>query len=118
MTSNALGQSFLLEMAPIFGDRRMAAETVVKLEQWPAVRLMTGATFILHRPMLWKSFAFEGHRRMTAQTGLLLGFQSVPIILGGELVASRAVKRLHAADIGARLGMASSAFFRGRFDGV
>lgn len=117
MTSNALGQSFLLEMALIFGDRRMACQAIGEAQERPAMRLMAGATFILHRPMFWKRFSFERHARMAAQTGFFLGFQSLPVVLGGKLVASRAMKCLHAADIRARFGMTSGAFRRG-FDRV
>jgi hypothetical protein len=35
MTSKALGQSFLLEMALIFGDRRMACQAIGEAQERP-----------------------------------------------------------------------------------
>jgi hypothetical protein len=68
--------------------------------------------------MFRKGFPFEGHPRMAAQTGILLGFQSVPIVFGGKLVAIGAMECLHTADIRTRFGMTSGAFFGGWFDRV
>ena len=79
---------------------------------------MADTALKLHRSMIRKRFSFERHRGMTAQTGILLRFQSLAVVLGGKLVAGRAMKRLHATDVRARFGMTGGAFFRRRFDRV
>ena len=118
MTVDALGQSFLVKMPAILSNRRMAAETIVKLEQGLTVRFMACAAFILHRSLFWKGFPFQRNSGMATGASFLLGFQSVAVVFGGKLVASRAMECLHAANIRARSGVASSAFLGGWFDRV
>ena len=117
MTADAIGQSLLLKMPPILRDCQMAAEAVVKLEQWLAVRLMAGAAFILHRRLGRKRFPLKGHARMAGRASFLFGLEPI-FVLGEKLVAGGAVKRLHPADIRARLGVTSGTFFGRRFDRV
>ena len=117
MTSNTLGQSFLLKMTTVVGDLSVTLQTIRKLQQWTAVRLMASAAFILHRRLRWKRFPFQRHARMAGRASFLFGLEPI-CVLGEKLVAGGAVKRLHAADIRARLGMAGRAFFGRRFDRV
>lgn len=74
MTIDTIGQSLLFKMPPIYGDCRMAAETVVKLEQGSAMRLVARVTFKLHCAMLWKSLSLQRHGGMAARASFLLWF--------------------------------------------
>lgn len=91
MTTDALGQSLSVKMPAVLGDRPMAAEAVIELEQRPAVRFMAHAALILHRPICRKGLPFERHRRMAAQTGILFGLESVAGVFGHEFVAGGTV---------------------------
>lgn len=59
MTSDAIGQSLLLKMAPVFRDRFMTCQTVGETQQRPGMRLMARAAIVLHWPVIWKSFTLQ-----------------------------------------------------------
>jgi len=118
VTSNALGQGLHLKMTPVFGDRRMARQTIGKAEQRAAMGLVAYAAFILHRPFCRKGFSLERHARMAGDAYSLCRFETVLLILCRKPVACGAVKRLHPADISGRLRVTGRALFRRGFDGV
>ena len=78
---------------------------------------MACAAFKLHRRLRWKRFPLQRHARMAGRASFLFGLEPI-FVLGEKLVAGGAVKRLHPADIRARLGVTSDAFLGRRLDRV
>lgn len=78
---------------------------------------MASGTLKLHRRIAWKSFSFELHSFMTAETQLPLRLQ--PRSLWNEkLVTGRAVKTGHASDVDPSLAVTFDAVFGFRFHGM
>ena len=118
VTSDALGEGLHLKMTPVLGDRRMTRQTIGKAEQRAAMGLVAYAAIILHRPFSRKGFSLERHARMAGDACSFCRFEPVALILSHKLVARGTVKRFHPPDIGRRLRVTCSAFFRRGFDGM
>ncbi|MBI4639062.1 MAG: hypothetical protein HY731_00100 [Candidatus Tectomicrobia bacterium] len=95
----------------------MAAQTILELEEWLCVRLMTVCTGEGHRRFFGKCLPFHLHGRMAAQAGLP-PWQNLRIGFRQEVMTGCAVEGDHPADIRAGGGMAFLAGLYLRLDSV